>query len=121
MSKKILVIEDDQDVAMVIATIVRAAGYEVVTAPDAVLALSVARQEKPDLITLDIGMPGGGGAVVLERIRSNTFTSLIPVIVITGSGLVERQEMLDQGAQGYIQKPFEPDELIRAIRGLIGN
>lgn len=121
MPKKILVIEDDPDVAMVIGTVVRMAGYEAVTAHDALTAMSVARQNKPDLITLDVGMPGGGGDVVLERIRTNSATSLTPVIIITGSGLIEREELFSRGAQAYLQKPFEPEELLRAIRGLIGS
>jgi len=121
MVKKILVVEDDEDVAMLVATVIRKAGYDVVTAQDCIAALSVAQQDTPDLITLDIGVPGGGGVGFLESLRGDTLTSRVPVIVITGSGLIERDEVIAQGAQAYLHKPFETAELIDAVRGLIGS
>jgi CheY-like chemotaxis protein len=115
---KILVIEDDQDVSIVISTILEAAGHQVTTARDADTAFDAARRERPDLITLDLGMPGGGGGLVLDQLRADPATMTTPVIVITGSGIMDEQLVRHRGAQAFIQKPFEPSNLLRAISEL---
>ena len=117
--KKILVIEDDPDVAMVIGIVARTGGYEVVTAEDAACALEAVREHRPDLITLDLGVPGGGGTSVLGDIRSDETLAEIPVIIVSGSGAVEPAEVDAMGAQAYLQKPFEPSELLGVVRELI--
>lgn len=119
MTRKILVIEDDQSVTLMLGTALRIAGYEVVTAGDAVVAISIARQEAPDLILLDLGLPGGGGMVVLERLRGLMSTAITPVIVITGGEVTEAQ-VLTAGAQGLLAKPVTPDNLIAAIAKFLG-
>ena len=116
----ILVVEDDQDVSIVLSTILETAGYRVVTARDGDGAIKMARAEAPALITLDMGMPGIGGATVLEQLRREPRTLRTPVVVITGSAIAESGLLLAQGAQAYVQKPFEPDEIVRAIRELLG-
>lgn len=118
MGRKILVIEDDQSVALMLGTALRLAGYEVVTAPDAVVALSVARQERPDLILLDLGLPGGGGMVVLERLRGLMATAITPVIVISGNDVTEK-EILEAGAQGFLAKPVTADKLVAAVASFL--
>lgn len=97
-----------------LGTALRLAGYEVRTAPDAVVALSVARQESPDLILLDLGLPGGGGMVVLERLRGLMATAITPVIVITG-GEVTEAEVLGAGAQGFLGKPVMAEKLVATV------
>jgi len=116
----ILVVEDDQDVSIVLSTILETAGYRVVTARDGDGAIRQARAEGPSLITLDMGMPGISGATVLEALRREPRTLRTPVVVITGSGIAESGFLLAQGAQAYLQKPFEPTELIQVVRELIG-
>lgn len=118
MARKILIIEDDQSVALMLGTALRLAGYEVVNAPDAVVALSVARQESPDLILLDLGLPGGGGMVVLERLRGLMATAITPVIVITGSEVTE-EEVLSAGAQGFLAKPVTADKLVATVASFL--
>lgn len=101
-----------------LGTALRLAGYEVSTAPDAVVALSVARQERPDLILLDLGLPGGGGMVVLERLRGLMVTAITPVIVISGNDVTE-QEILGAGAQCFLAKPVTADKLVAAVASFL--
>ena len=118
-NRRILVIEDDHDVALVISAVLETEGYQVVTARDADSAFRVAHRERPDLITLDIGMPGGGGGVVLDQLRADPATMTTPVVVITGSGLIDQRLLMQQGAQAYLQKPFEPSELLAQVDELL--
>jgi two-component system KDP operon response regulator KdpE len=67
---KVLVIEDDVDISRLLGMQLRAGGYEAAYASDAVTAMTVARKERPDLILLDLGLPGGGGLLVLQRLRT---------------------------------------------------
>ena len=69
--KKLLLIEDDKDTVRAMAVRLKSQGYDLVVASDAISAISTARKEKPDLIILDLGLPGGDGFVVMQRLRSN--------------------------------------------------
>lgn len=120
MSRKILIIEDDKDIAMMLATVLRLAGYEVRHAPDAVMAITVATNEAPDAILLDLMLPGGGGLKVLERLRSMVPTGIIPVIVVTASGVANKEESLRAGAQAFLNKPVDPDELLATLTEILG-
>lgn len=120
VSRKILIIEDDKDIAMMLATVLRLAGYEVRHAPDAVVAITVATNEAPDAILLDLMLPGGGGLKVLERLRSMIPTGLIPVIVVTASGVANKEESLRAGAQAFLNKPVDPDELLATLTEILG-
>jgi DNA-binding response OmpR family regulator len=112
---KILVVDDEQDVAKALKVRLKANGYDVVLANDSVQAFTVANQEKPDLIILDIMIPGGGGFVVAERLKQSAATHHIPIIFLTGiSGGEERAYKV--GASGYLMKPYHPDELLETIR-----
>ena len=111
---KILVVDDEQDVLKALKVRLKANGYNVVLAYDSVQAFTVANQEKPDLIILDVMIPGGGGFVVAERLKQSTATHHIPIIFLTGiSGGEERAYRI--GASGYLMKPYHPDELLETI------
>ena len=111
---KILVVDDEQDIAKALKVRLKANGYNVVLAYDSVQAFTVANQEKPDLIILDIMIPGGGGFVVAERLKQSNATHHIPIIFLTGiSGGEERAHKV--GASGYVMKPYHPDELLETI------
>jgi DNA-binding response OmpR family regulator len=119
--KKLLVVDDDTDIVRAMSTRLRAHGYQVVLAPDAVAAISTARAEKPDLIILDIGLPGGDGFVVLERLKAVSELALIPVIVLSARHPTpNRDRALQAGAQAFFQKPVEIDEFLVAIRKALG-
>jgi DNA-binding response OmpR family regulator len=117
MTHKILVVEDDKRIALALTVRLRAAGYDVITAPDAVLAVSLALKHRPDLMVLDILMPGGNGFLVAERIQDLEAMLGIPCIFLTASkqpGLREQARRL--GAAGFFEKPYDAGELLATIR-----
>ncbi len=118
--KKILVIDDDLDIRLGLNARLRANGYETVFAEDGVGALSVARKESPDLILLDIGLPGGDGFSVLERLKTNTSLATIPVVVLSARDAEENERRaLEAGAEVFLEKPAENDDLLGAIASAI--
>jgi len=113
--RKVLVVDDEQDVAEALKARLKANGFNVVLASDSVQAFTMANKEKPDLIILDIMLPGGGGFVVAERLKQSQVTHRIPIIFLTGiPGGEEKAYRL--GASGYVMKPYQPDELLGTIR-----
>jgi DNA-binding response OmpR family regulator len=116
--KKILVVEDEQDMAMALKVRLKANGYNVVFASDSVEAFTVTNKENPDLILLDIMIPRGGGFVVAERLKQSAATHRIPIIFLTGiQGGEERAYKL--GASGYLMKPYQPEELMETIHNAL--
>ena len=110
----ILVVDDEQDMAKALKARLKANGYDVVIASDTIQAFTVANQENPDLILLDIMIPGGGGFVVAERLKQSAATHHIPIIFLTGvPGGEERAYKL--GASAYVMKPYQPEELMETI------
>jgi two-component system KDP operon response regulator KdpE len=120
VGKKILIVDDDQDVRRGLGIRLKASGYSVVFAEDAISATSMARKEAPDLIILDIGLPGGDGFIVMERLLSITPTS-VPVIVLTARDpSTNKERALKAGAKAFFQKPADNDEFLAAIRKALG-
>ena len=119
-AKKILIVEDDEKIALALALRLKAAGYETSTAFDALTGVSEAVKFRPDLVLLDISMPAGSGFEVAERMRS-AMPSFTPIIFLTASkqpGLQERAQEL--GAVGYFEKPYEAEALLTAVHQHIG-
>ncbi len=113
--KKILVVDDEEDVTKALRVRLKINGYQVVIASDSVQAFTLANKERPDLILLDVMIPGGGGFVVAERLKQSTTTQHIPIIFLTGiSGGEERAYKI--GASGYMMKPYQPEKLLETIR-----
>jgi DNA-binding response OmpR family regulator len=120
-AKKILIIDDDPQLLLGLAPRLKANGYSVVTAADAIAAIAVSRQEMPDLIILDLGLPGGDGFLVLERLRNMAELSTIPVIVLSAWDPTDnKKRSLDAGAVAYFQKPTDNHEFLTAIRQALG-
>lgn len=118
VKKKILVVDDEEDVAKALKVRLKANGYHVVFAFDSVEAFTMANKERPDLIILDIMIPGGGGFVVAERLKQSTATHHIPIIILTGiSGGEERAYKV--GASGYVMKPYHPEKLLETINNAL--
>jgi DNA-binding response OmpR family regulator len=114
--KQILIIEDDQKIALALALRLKAAGYGATTTYDALTGLNAAVRNPPALVLLDISMPAGDGFSVAERIQALIPTPT-PIIFLTASkqpGFKEKAEKL--GAAGYFEKPYEAEELFGAIR-----
>ena len=115
--KKILIVEDDRDLLLGLSVRLRAAGYSIMVAGHGAAAVLSVENKPADLILLDIGIPGGDGLVVLERLKHSVNTAFIPVIVLTGRDPATlRQKTLELGAVAFFQKPVDNDELLKAIR-----
>lgn len=118
--KKILIVEDDKKIAMAMGVRLKAYGYEINAAHDAVVAVTTARNFKPDLILLDISMPGGDGFSLAERFSNLADTAGVPIIFITASkkpGLKEKA--MEMGAAGFFEKPYDSEKLLGAVSSLI--
>jgi DNA-binding response OmpR family regulator len=119
--KKILIVDDDPHLLLGLAPRLQANSYSVVTAADAISAIAVARNEVPDLIILDLGLPGGDGFVVMERIRNLATLASIPIIVLSAwDPAGNRKRSLDAGAVAFFQKPPDNHEFLTAIRHALG-
>ena len=119
--KKILVVEDDQKIAMALVVRLKANGYEVIAAFDAVAGVQMAVKHRPDLVILDISMPAGNGFDVAAQIQNLAPTVGTPMIFITASSrpdFVTRAAEL--GAVAFIRKPFKDGELIADVRHALG-
>lgn len=121
MAKKILIVDDDKEIVLLLASRLKANKYEITVAYDALQAVAKAFSEKPDLILLDIKMPAGSGVSVMDNLRNSADTALIPVIVITAYPSLEiQQQVKEMGAVGFISKPFRADDLLPRIRKVLG-
>jgi len=118
---KILIVEDDPDTRQLFNVRLRASGYDTAFAEDAYMAVSMALKEQPDLILLDLGLPAGGGFTVLERLRAQTSTATIPVIVASARERSSNElRARKAGARTYLQKPVDTTELLAAIQHALG-
>ncbi len=117
MSKrKILIIEDDYDLSALVIRHLHSADYDVLNVGDAIQGVQFARKEIPDLIILDLMIPGGGGLNVLERLNRLPETQGIPVIVLTGVHDAEvKEKVMQAGAIEYLEKPYNAQELLGSV------
>jgi two-component system KDP operon response regulator KdpE len=114
---KILIIEDDLDLRRGLNLRLRANDYETAFAADAVMALNIAKKESPDLILLDLGLPGGDGFLVLERMKNIASLACTPVIVLSARDpKANEKRALEAGAEAFFQKPVDNQELMKAIQ-----
>jgi DNA-binding response OmpR family regulator len=114
---KILVVDDDLDRRDAIGHVLRRAGYRVVTAADGQEALARHRAERPDLVLLDLGLPGLGGLEVCRRIRG---TGATPVVVLSArADAASVEQGLLAGADDYLPKPFGHGQLLARVRALL--
>jgi len=114
--KKILIVEDDEKVAMALAVRMKSAGYDTLIANDGLSGVQAAFRDYPDAIVLDISLPGGDGFSVAERVQAHLPVPM-PIIFLTGSKLSElRQRALDLGAVAFFEKPYEAEGVLAAVR-----
>ena len=117
---RILIVEDDNDIAALIAHYLEKSGYGSEIVPDGGRALTVARETPPDLVILDLMLPGLNGLEVCKALRYDTRTAAVPIIMLTARGEEsERILGLDSGADDYLVKPFSLNELMARVRALL--
>lgn len=118
--EKILVVEDHNDTIELLKYNLTSSGYEVVTAMDGHKALEQAEKEKPNLILLDLMLPGIDGLEVCRRLKQDVSTQYIPVVMLTAKGEeVDRVVGLELGVDDYIVKPFSPRELVLRVKAVL--
>ncbi|MEH2461250.1 hybrid sensor histidine kinase/response regulator [Nostoc sp.] len=116
---RILAVDDIQDNLILVQAILESEGYEIDLASDGIKALRRIEQSPPDLILLDVMMPGIDGYEVTRRIRKNPAISYIPILLITAFHESSVVQGLDAGADDFIRKPFDTDELLARVRSLL--
>jgi DNA-binding response OmpR family regulator len=121
MQRKVLVVEDDPDQLEATRLSLKAAGFAIGTAANGIDALKKARTVSPDLILLDVMMPGLDGFAVCETLRGNPATASIPILMLTGlCSHISQLVAFESGATDYLIKPFNPEELVSKVEKLLG-
>jgi two-component system alkaline phosphatase synthesis response regulator PhoP len=116
-AKSILVVEDEMKIARVVRDYLKEAGFDVIVTGDGEAALSSARGHRPDLVVLDLGLPGRDGLDVTRELRRN---SAVPIVMLTArSDESDRIVGLELGADDYVVKPFSPKELVARVRAVL--
>ncbi|HWF03275.1 MAG TPA: response regulator [Candidatus Angelobacter sp.] len=119
-ANKILIVDDDRDLCLGLHIRLRAYSYDTCFAHDATSAVSTALSEMPDLILLDIGLPGDDGYAVLHRMSAFPQLVGIPVIVMSGRNRITHEKVaMDAGASRYLPKPIDNLRLLSGIRTLL--
>ncbi len=117
---RILIVEDEQDIADLIGFNLQRAGFEVLKAHDGITGTDLALHERPDLIVLDLMLPGRDGYAVFRELRRDPRTVNIPVIMLTARAQTEdRIQGLESGADDYLTKPFSPKELMLRVQAIL--
>jgi len=121
--KKILVVEDEQDVSTYLTTLFQDGGYDTVSAADGVEALKKARTEKPDLISLDIAMPDQSGLRTYRQYKEDDELKDIPVIIVTAFGDSVKSFLKRLGGfpepDGFMAKPIDKEKLLKMVDGFL--
>src|SRR5262249_38220844 len=113
---KVLIVDDDGDLMRGLSVRLTASGYEVCHAVDGAQAVSVASKERPDLILLDLGLPGGSGYVVMKRLKALAPLAQVPIIVLSARDpATDRRPAPEAGAAAYLQKPVDNALLLWAM------
>lgn len=119
-AKRICLIDDEPDILKVTAWRLTKAGYEVVVAVDGPTGLALIEKDRPDLILLDLNLPGMSGEEICLKIKKDPNLKKIPVIVFTASRQGARELSKSIGAENYVLKPYEPQNLLNIVKQYIG-
>jgi len=117
MAKRILVVEDDADNRRIVVKVLTVEGYEVLEATDGRSALAIARKEHPDLIIMDLAMPGLDGWQAATQLKSDPKVADIPIIALTAFAMRGDEERArEAGCDGYLSKPCRPQTIREVVR-----
>lgn len=120
MGQRILVIEDSAVIRRLIEVCLRAADLDIHMSEDGPSGLEAVRTENPDLLVLDIGLPGMDGWQVLDHIRNDPGTRSLPVVVLTAHAEEESRRRADEGgADAFVTKPFQPNDFRQTVLDLL--
>jgi two-component system alkaline phosphatase synthesis response regulator PhoP len=118
MGDKILVVEDELEVRMMLKDLLGREGFEVILASDGEEGVELADTENPQVILLDISMPGMDGVECCRKLKADNKTSSIPVIMLTAHW-DRKTEAIEAGADDFVHKPFDPDELSFRVKSVL--
>lgn len=119
--RKILVCDDDANIRNIMEFSLESEGFLVVVAADGDEARRLARSEAPDLVILDVMMPGSDGLAVCRELKQDPRTRQLPILLLTArAGRGDREAGLAAGADDYITKPFSPTRLVDKVHGILG-
>jgi len=116
---RILIVEDHQTMREAMRLVLEPE-FEILEAADGIKAVELIRADPPDLVLLDLNLPGASGTEVLAALKGDRATADVPVIVVTATGEEERERLTRLGADGYFTKPFSPLALIRTVELALG-
>lgn len=117
---KVLVVDDEPNILLSLEFLMQRAGFEVKTAEDGESALERVAEDMPDILLLDISLPGISGFDVLEQLRRDPAHARLPIIMLTAHGReVEREKGMALGADDYITKPFSTQALVEKVQALL--
>lgn len=118
--KRVLYVEDNPENSKLVAKIVRSAGYECTVVDNAFEGLGIMVSEKPDLLLLDMSLPGMDGWEAAGRIKADPTIAHIPIIALTAHAMAkDREKALEAGCDAYVAKPFRSSELIALIKEML--
>ena len=118
--KSILIIEDEKDIVDLIEYHLKQSGFSVITALDGPMGLERARKKRPNLIILDLMLPGMGGKDICRSLQSNPLTQSIPILMLTAKAEeTDRLIGFELGADDYVTKPFSPKELVLRVKAIL--
>ncbi len=119
-ARKILIVEDERDILELVTHYLEKEGYRVRSAADGPAGLSAARAERPDLIVLDLMLPGMDGLELCRKLRADPGSGVVPIIMLTAKAEeTDRVVGLELGADDYLTKPFSPKELVARVKALL--
>lgn len=118
--KSILIIEDEKDIADLVEYHLKQSGFKVLTALDGPSGLETAKKDRPELIILDLMLPGMGGEDICRTLKANPLTQSIPILMLTAKAeQVDRVVGFELGADDYVTKPFNPRELVLRVKAIL--